>query len=108
MIFNYQVVSNGIQYTSKVGRQTFSMPPEEDLKVSDSKWHNATLIVKGNVVTLMVDEKVQSRTFSMAVHDPLDIELTSMSVGGTEQVVRTIDGVQAESKFHSLSFFLCK
>nr|AUG84445.1 fat [Platynereis dumerilii] len=92
-----EVVSNGIQYTSKVGRQTFSMPPEEDLKVSDSKWHNATLIVKGNIVTLMVDEKVQSRTFSMAVHDPLDIELTSMSVGGTEQVVRTIDGVQAEN-----------
>lgn len=47
---------------------------------------------------MMLDGEAHSRTFSQNVHDPLDLDLTSMSVGGTEQVLRTVDDSQTESK----------
>jgi hypothetical protein len=71
-----------------------------EVKVTDGRWHNVTLTTAGDrTVTLDVDKKMQSKTFTSSVHSFLGLDITGMSVGGASPAAKW-DGQELQCKYY--------
>lgn len=68
-----------------------------DGRVHDGEWHNATVVVTGNQVTLRLDDKEHQQTLSGAVKFS-DVAITKMVLGSSESPIN-VDN----SKVHAFS-----
>ena len=60
-----------------------------DQEVADGEWHQLNLTISDRTATIYVDKLPKRQTFDSSLPDPVDLSITAMTLGRSEEAVST-------------------